>query len=310
LYPKESVENVGLPGHAMTPLGPLEFHGRANFMKLGIVLADAVTTVSPTYAREIQESPELGMGLEGVLRSRSDSLKGILNGIDYAVWDPRTDPLLPAHYSTEDLAGKATNRAHLLKAFGWDQQDEGPVVAMIGRLAVQKGWDLVLDAARRMVKLGLRLVVLGTGERAYEKRLAALTRRHPTRVGTALRFDEALAHLMEAGSDIFLMPSRYEPCGLNQMISLRYGSIPVVKATGGLRDTVTEFDPATRTGNGFLFSQHAPEAMLQALARAAKLYRDRPTWKKLVRNAMRTNCSWKASAEKYLELYGELIARG
>ncbi len=309
-YPIKSVQNLGLPRSATTPLGPLEFHGRANFMKLGIVLADAVTTVSPTYAREIQESPKLGMGLEGILRSRSDSLKGILNGIDYAVWDPRTDPFLPTHYSTEDLAGKAMNRGHLLKAFGWDQRDEGPIVAMIGRLAVQKGWDLVLDAARRMVKLGLRLVVLGTGDKDYERGLALLNRRHPTRVGTALRFDEALAHLMEAGSDIFLMPSRYEPCGLNQMISLRYGTIPVVKATGGLRDTVSEFDPATHTGNGFLFSQHAPEGMLQALARAARLYRDKPMWKKLVRNAMRSNCSWEASAVKYAGLYEELIARG
>jgi starch synthase len=279
-------------------------------MKLGITLADAVTTVSPTYAREIPESSEFGMGLEQVLRSRTATVTGILNGIDYEVWNPQTDPVLPARFSVEDRGPKATNRLHLLRAFGLDEHAREPVVAMIGRLASQKGWDLVLEGGRRMLKLGLRLVVLGTGDPDYEKGLVALSRRHPTRVGVALRFDEQLAHLMEAGADIFLMPSRYEPCGLNQMISLRYGTVPVVRATGGLRDSVREFDPATGKGNGFLFREYTAEALLQALARALKLHKQREAWGVLVGNAMRMDCSWRTSAKKYLQLYEQVAGQG
>ncbi len=302
-YPLSTGEAIGMPQEAVAPLGPLEFFGKANFMKLGIALADAITTVSPTYAEEIQESQDFGMGLEGVLRSRSNALRGILNGIDYDVWDPETDPHLAAPYSADDLSGKAVNRARLLETFGWPVDSKEPVVAMIGRLAAQKGWDLVLAAGRRMVKLGMRLAVLGTGDKVYEQGLTELSKRHPARVGAALRFDEALAHLMEAGADMFLMPSRYEPCGLNQMISLRYGTVPVVRATGGLRDTVVEFDPSASRGNGFLFHDYTPEAMLEALARAVRLYRRREVWETVIQNAMGGDHSWGVSAAEYLKLY-------
>jgi starch synthase len=306
-FPLSTAETIGMPAEAAAPMGPLEFFGKMNFMKLGIALADAITTVSPTYAQEIQESHEFGMGLEGVLRSRSEVVRGILNGIDYEVWNPEADVHIPGPYSAADLSGKAVNRAKLLETFGWPAQSREPVVAMIGRLAAQKGWDLVLDAGRRMVKLGLRLAVLGTGDKQYEKGLTELSKRHPGRVGAALRFDEALAHVMEAGADLFLMPSRYEPCGLNQMISLRYGTVPVVRATGGLRDTVVEFDPSTGRGNGFLFRECTSEAMLEALARALKLFGRPDAWQALVRNAMSGDHSWAASAREYLKLYRSLI---
>jgi starch synthase len=306
-FPLPMIEAIGLPPKATAPMGPAEFFGKANFMKLGISLADAITTVSPTYAGEIQQSQEFGMGLEGVLRSRSDSLQGILNGIDYEVWNPEADPHIAAPYSSDDLGGKAVNRAKLLEAFGWPEESREPVVAMIGRLAAQKGWDLVLAAGRRMVKLGVRLAVLGTGDKQYEAGLLELSKRHPARVGAALRFDEGLAHLMEAGADMFLMPSRYEPCGLNQMISLRYGTVPIVRSTGGLRDTVVEFDPDSASGNGLLFESYTPEAMLEALARAVRLYRRRDQWTRMVRTGMRADHSWDASARAYLELYESLI---
>jgi starch synthase len=310
VFPLSLGETVGLPPEASAPMAPLEFNHKANLMKLGVALADAVTTVSPTYALEIQRSPDLGMGLQGVLRHRSTSVTGILNGIDYEIWNTEHDPHIAAPYSVDDLSGKAENRARLLQTFGWEDQGDGPVVAMIGRLAAQKGWDLVLEAGRRMVKLGVRLAVLGTGDSTYERGLVQLSKRHPNRVGAALRFDEGLAHLMEAGADIFLMPSRYEPCGLNQMISLRYGTIPVVRDTGGLSDTITEYDPATGRGTGFLFKEYSAESMLKALVRAVKVFRQPELWSGVVRNAMLEDHSWESSAKAYLQLYERVAAQG
>ncbi len=307
IYSHAMSRDLGMPRMAAAPLGPLEFFGNVSFMKLGIALADAVTTVSPSYADEIQGSPEFGMGLEGILSSRSGAVRGILNGIDYTVWNPQTDPHLAAPYSDNNLSGKGANRAGLLRLFGWPEDSREPIVAMIGRLAAQKGWDLVLAAGRRMVKLGVRLAVLGTGDTAYERGLLELAERHPSRVGATLRFDEARAHLMEAGADMFLMPSRYEPCGLNQMISLRYGTVPVVRATGGLRDTVAEFDPGTGRGNGFLFEDYTPDAMLEALARALRVFRQRDQWRQIVRNGMSADHSWTTSARAYLQLYDSIV---
>jgi starch synthase len=304
VFPKEVVPHLGLPWSAFRPDG-MEFYDRLSFMKAGLVAADAVTTVSPTYAREIL-GPEGGFGLDPVLRHRRDRLTGILNGIDVAEWDPATDPHLPAHYSARALSGKARCKAALQREMGLDLRPDVPLLTMVSRLAEQKGVDLVTAALPGMFGRDVQLAVLGSGDPVYEQALGAAARARPGRMGVQIGFDEGLAHRLEAGGDAFLMPSRFEPCGLNQMYSLRYGTVPVVRAVGGLEDTVEDYDGWNR-GTGFKFRDYTPAALLLAVRRCLDAYRDRRAWRGLVARGMAQDFSWERSAQSYEALYGRLV---
>ncbi|HSH28318.1 MAG TPA: glycogen synthase GlgA, partial [Thiohalobacter sp.] len=309
LFPWETFRDLGLPGHWWS-LHALEFHGQLAFIKGGLVFADWITTVSPTYAREIQ-TPAFGGGLEGLLRVRADRLRGILNGVDYRIWNPAQDPHLPQPYHSRSLAGKAVNKAQLQREFGLPRQPQAPLLAHIGRLVEQKGVDLLLACLPRLLASGAQLVLLGSGQPQLEADLRALRDRYPDRVGLRLDYDEALAHRIEAGADIFVMPSRFEPCGLNQLYSLRYGTVPVVRRTGGLADTVIDADATTLaagTATGFVFADPTATALEAALRQALALYRQPRVWKQLIRTAMRQDFSWKRSAAQYLELYETALA--
>jgi starch synthase len=280
-----------------TPDG-IEYYGDINFLKAGIVYADRVTTVSENYAREIQ-SPELGFGLDGVLRSRQRDLGGIINGIDYSLWNPQTDTLIPHPYT--DFAGKQQNKTCFTQEC--DLTCDRPVIGMVSRIADQKGFDLIIKIFEDIMELGYNFILLGVGDEAYHRKLKQYEQVYPTRVSINLKFDERLAHRIYAGSDFFLMPSQYEPCGLGQLISLKYGSVPIVRRTGGLADTVTEFDPVEQTGNGFVFSEYSPEALLDALSRAYQTFGDRDIFISLSERCMTYDFSWNESAKKYLHLY-------
>jgi len=283
----------------------LEFYGKVSFLKGGLVSADAITTVSPTYAREIL-TPEFGCGLEGVLAARSSVLSGIVNGLDLEIWDPATDASLPAPFTAATVeAGKGAARAALAAELGLDPAG-APLAGMVSRLAEQKGADVLAAALDEIVALGYNLVVLGTGERRYEETMAAAEQAHPGRIRVLLKFDERLAHLIYAASDVFLMPSRYEPCGLGQMIAMRYGSLPVVHRTGGLADTVT--DAADAEGTGFVHDELTPAALVEALERARAAIADPEALAALRRRAMARDFSWDASARQYVELYRKLLA--
>jgi starch synthase len=270
-------------------------------MKAGIIYSDTVTTVSPTYAREIQ-TPEFGYGLDGVLKSRSSDLVGILNGADYGVWDPRSDKLIPYRYGPDDLTGKRLCRKHLVSRLGLKLREGVPLVGMISRLVDQKGFDLVAEAFSRLMDLDLGIVILGTGEKEYHGLLAGYAKRYPGRVSVNIAFDEELAHQIEAGCEMFLMPSKYEPCGLNQMYSMKYGTIPIVRKTGGLADSVTDFD-ASPDSTGFVFEEYSSDGLCEAVARARATYRDRSAWKGLVERAMKRDFSWPQQAKLYVDAY-------
>lgn len=306
IFPPEKLPLSGIPSSELSPEG-LEYWGRISLLKAGIVYADVITTVSPRYSKEIQ-TPELGLGMEGILRKRSDALHGILNGADYRHWDPVSDPFLPFHYSLEDMGGKGQNKERLISEMGLDDSmSSKPLLCFISRLSAQKGCDLLLEVGKRVVGEDAGIVVLGAGEEHYEKAMAELAKTHPGRIALRLGFDEGLAHRILAGSDILLVPSRYEPCGLTQMYGLRYGTIPVVRATGGLSDTIRQFDPATGQGNGFRFEPYEPEAFFSAVQRALTLYRRVRIWKQLVLGGMREDFSWDRSARSYLEIYEGLL---
>lgn len=308
VFPKAKFAVTGLPQELLRSQDGVEFYGKFSFMKAGIVSADAIATVSERYAEEITSDPELGCGLQEELRARKDVLFGILNGIDDTVWNPKSDRLIVKNYSAADLAGKAENKKALVEELGLPYRPEVPVIGMISRLADQKGFDLLEEALPELMAKELQFVLLGTGAPKYHKLFTKLAKRYPKKVSVALRFDDRLAHQIEAGADMFLMPSRYEPCGLNQMYSLVYGTIPIVRATGGLADTITEFDRARCTGNGFVFSEYSAAALLQAVERALAVWADQKIWVRLVKSAMRSNFSWKNSASKYVRLYARLEA--
>ena len=295
---------TGLGWEHFTPDG-LEFWGKISYLKAGLVYADWLTTVSPTYAREIQTA-ELGCGMDGVLRARADRLVGILNGIDVDEWDPQGDPHVPAPYSARDLAGKRQAKVVLQTAFALPVTPEAPLLAMISRLVDQKGCDILVPVIPALAERGCQIVVLGTGEPAFEDAFRDLAKRYPRQVGVRIAYDNALSHKIEAGADMFLMPSRYEPCGLNQMMSLRYGTVPIVRATGGLADTVVEAAPE-RGGNGFTFGAYDSALLLSAVDRALAAFRDRVRWEAIVRNGMEADFSWDASARRYADLYGVAV---
>lgn len=281
--------------------------GRVSFLKAGILYSGVLTTVSRTHAREIQ-SEAYGMGLQGMLRARSHHLVGIANGIDYDEWNPERDPHLPHPYSRQDLSGKAGNKRHLLDGFGLDGGEGAPLAGIVSRLTVQKGFDLCFTVLPALLsQRDLRLAVLGSGEARYEQLFAWLRESFPGRVGFYRGYSEPLAHLVEAGADLFLMPSRYEPCGLNQMYSQRYGTPPVVRRTGGLADTVEPYDPASGRGTGFVFEHFTPEGFRWALELALDTHRNREAWLRLVRNGMARDFSWDSQIDQYVALYRALV---
>ncbi len=301
-----AVAEVGLAGVASLLHQEHLAQGWFGFLETGLLYADAVTAVSRTYAREIL-TPELGMGLDGLLRARRASVHGIVNGVDYDVWSPEKDALIPQRFSASDLAGKARCKAELLQRVGLPADPATPVVGVVSRLTAQKGFDLCEGVLPEFLAKGaLRLVVLGSGDPGIASFFEALTRAFPRHAAYAKRFDDPLAHLIEAGSDLFLMPSRFEPCGLNQMYSLRYGTIPIVRRTGGLADTVELWDPDTQRGTGIVFDHYTAEGLRWALRSGLELYRDKRAWARLQQNAMAQDFSWDRQVEEYVRLYRSL----
>jgi len=304
LFDEKALERAGLP-YYLFDMEFMEFYGKVNFLKGGIVFSNAVNTVSRRYSWEIQ-TPEYGAGLDGILRKRSDRLFGILNGVDYSAWNPETDKFIAANYSLEDLSGKEECKKDLLKEFNLPYIRGKPLIGMVSRLAGQKGFDLLREALPDMMIRDLQLVILGTGEREYHEYFNSIAGEYPDRLGVKLAYDNALAHKIEAGSDMFLMPSKYEPCGLNQMYSLKYGTVPVVRGTGGLDDTITEWDGDSE-GNGFKFYDYDHRAMLDCLDRALKAYLNKEAWHRIISNGMREDHSWAASAGEYVKLYQNML---
>lgn len=305
-FPAETFGALALPENFFSIYG-LEFYGKVNFMKAGLHYADRITTVSPSYAREIQQA-EFGFGMDGLLRSRSGVLTGILNGVDPAHWNPQTDPHITAHYGTADAAGKRACKTALRSELGLTQGD-GPVFGIVSRLTAQKGIDLVLEALPAMLAGGGQLVVLGSGEAALEKQLRAMATAHRGAVSVCIGYDEALAHRIIAGSDVVLVPSRFEPCGLTQLYALAYGSLPLVRRVGGLADTVCDVSPAhvaAGSATGFVFAEATAAGLRDALQRVLVAWREPKSWARLRANAMRQDFGWAASARRYLELYREL----
>jgi starch synthase len=280
--------------------------GAASALKAGIIAADSLSTVSPRYAHEIQ-TPDQGYGLDWLMRMRRDRLVGIANGVDYEIWNPETDPDIAAHFSADDLTGKRECKLDLLRRFGLPEEPGRPIIAIISRLVGQKGYDLIRQAASGILETGAFFIALGAGAREYEDFLQSWHDAAPDRVGIYKGYaGEPLAHQIEAGADIFIMPSLYEPCGLNQMYSMRYGTVPVVRATGGLADTVENYDVKTNKGNGFKFGPYSGPAMLEKIREAIYFYTQADVWARIQRNGMTTDNSWSAAANKYLELYREM----
>lgn len=307
-FPPQTTERLLFPW-ALFTMDRVEQFDRFNFLKGGIVYSDMLTTVSRKYAEEIQTA-EFGHDLEGVLSGRAADLRGILNGVDYAQWDPATDGYLAAHYTANVLTGKRECRTDLLHAFGLESVNPAtPVLGIVSRFATQKGLDILAGIADELMLRDVAVVVLGSGESYYENFFREWAVRRPDRVSVQIRYDEPLAHKVEAGSDIFLMPSRYEPSGLNQMYSLRYGAVPVVRATGGLEDTIEEWNPEQGSGTGFKFYGYEPRDFLAAIDRALTAFQDKKSWQRLMRNGMVKNYSWTQPARLYAEVYAEVAKR-
>ncbi len=286
----------------------LEFYGKINFLKGGIVFADAITTVSRKYMEEIQ-TEEFGCGLQGVFQDRRQDLYGILNGVDYEEWSPETDPFIRQRYGPGNLRGKRVCKADLQQEFRLEAKEDAPLIGIISRLIEQKGVDLILANMENMIALGVQFVLLGTGEEKYHLRFQKYAEQYPRQIGVKIGFDNALAHKIEAGADIFLMPSRYEPCGLNQIYSLKYGTVPIVRATGGLDDTIQDFTPANPEGNGFKFGEYSSSCLLETIKRALYDYQDKFRWENLVLRGMAADFSWEHSARAYLQVYQKTLAK-
>lgn len=307
VFPQATYVALDLP-ESLWSFHSLEFHGQLSFIKGGLVYADRITTVSPNYAKEIQ-TPEFGYGLEDLLGYRSQDLFGILNGIDTEYWNPEKDHYIAAHYSIRNLAGKKQNKDALLERFKLPLKTNVPLIGLVGRIVQQKGVDIILDSFAKIMQWPLQIVLLGSGDAEYEKALRAAQRKYPDKLGIHIGYDEGLAHLIEAGADLFLMPSRFEPCGLNQMYSLRYGTLPIVRNVGGLADTVVdanEANLAAGVANGFVFSGEMGADLARAIERALDLYQKPSLWKKLQLIGMWRNSSWENSAEQYIELYSQI----
>ncbi|MBW2020276.1 MAG: glycogen synthase GlgA [Deltaproteobacteria bacterium] len=302
LFPQDKLPICGLPASEFHPEG-LEYWGQISLLKAGIMYADAITTVSPRYSQEIQ-TPEFGLGMDGTLRKRSADLYGILNGADYHVWDPARDVHVPANYSPGKMAGKRRCKESLIQEMGLEPSlRKSPLLGMISRLDFQKGLDLLVQILDEVLALDVGLVVLGSGDERIQKAIQAAAERHPGHVGLEIDFNEPLAHRIMAGADMFLVPSRYEPCGLTQIYALKYGTVPIVRATGGLDDTIQAFDPKSGKGTGFKFVPYEPKALLDQIKKAVKTYHNGSAWGKVVKNGMKADFSWDESARKYVLLY-------
>lgn len=308
-FGRDSLAGLGLPEHAWRFDG-VEYHGTLSFLKAGLQLASQISTVSPTYAREIQDE-HFGYGLAPLLRHRAGALRGILNGVDTDIWNPADDPAIATPYAANRLAAKRTNKAALQAEMGLRPDDDRPLFGVISRLTQQKGLDLLLTIADGLPHLPAQLVVLGSGDKAMEAGYRELADRYPGEIAVRIGFDEGLAHRIEAGADCFVMPSRFEPCGLNQMYSLRYGTPPIVRATGGLADTVVDVNDDTladKTANGFVLDSDTPHALWVAMTRVAEAWQDRRLWQRIQQNGMRRDFSWKHAANDYLNLYRDALA--
>lgn len=299
-------------GEHYYPGGPVEYHGDVSFMKTGLMFSDLISTVSETYAKEIL-TPEYGSGLEIVLQSRQDDLYGILNGVDYGEWDPKNDVMIPHQFSINDLSGKLKNKKYLLDHLGIKFDENIPLIGMVSRMAVQKGFDIFAGAVDELMKLNAQWTVLGNGEEKYENFFRSIAEKYPEKFSVYIGFNNELSHLIEAGADMFLMPSHYEPCGLNQIYSLRYGTVPIVRNTGGLADTVQDWDEykhkGEETGNGFSFNDYTSYALFKTVERAVGTFRNKDFWKKIQMNGMSRDYSWVSSAKKYIALYEKAVEK-
>jgi starch synthase len=298
-------------GWDLMRIDALEYWGRISYLKSGLMFSQMITTVSPRYAREIQ-TPEYGFGFDGILRYRSNDVVGILNGIDYDQWDPARDPHIPEPFTADDTAGKREAKRAVLERYGLRADEAAlarPLVGLISRLVDQKGFDLIAEIADQLTALDASFVLLGNGERRYEDLWLGLAARHRDRIGAKIGFDEPLAHLIEAGADLFLMPSRFEPSGLNQMYSMRYGTVPIVRAVGGLDDTVRNFNPRAGEGTGFSFNDYTAQALLNTVRWALDVFQDRQAWQGIQREGMMQDFSWDASARQYVKVYERAMAR-
>ncbi|MFH1825491.1 MAG: glycogen synthase GlgA [Candidatus Firestonebacteria bacterium] len=308
IFSKEIMKIAELPLSLFT-LDKLEFWGMINFMKAGLIFSDLISTVSEAYSKEIQNGDEFGMGLEGVLKERSKDLYGIINGIDYNQWNPETDKNLPLTYNIASISKKLEIKKHLLNKFNIPFNINTATIGLVTRLDNQKGIDIFIESIDDLMKLNVRFIILGSGERKYHESLKMLSKKYPEKICISLKFDEKLAHIIYSGSDFILMPSKFEPCGLAQLISFRYGTVPIVRAVGGLADTVKNFDINRKTGSGFTFSDYSSKALIGAVKNALEVYNDKKIWSKLIVKNMKLDFSWKKSAEKYIELYGKAIRK-
>lgn len=301
LFPADTLPLLMLPWDLFT-ISKMEFFGQVNFLKGALAYSDFVTTVSKKYSSEIQTA-EFGFGLEGVLRERASTVTGILNGVDYDEWGPETDRFIVAKYSAADLSGKLKCKQDLLTSFGIAADSGLPVIGIVSRFAAQKGFDLISQVMDRLAREDMIVVALGAGDKAYEEMFRRLNKQFPNKIAVKVAYDNALAHKIEAGSDMFLMPSRYEPCGLNQIYSMKYGTVPIVRATGGLDDTIESWSPRTEKGTGFKFTNYNGEELLLTIKRAVQAFRDQSSWQVLMRNGMAKDYSWNASAKEYVRVY-------
>jgi starch synthase len=302
LFPPDTLPLLTLPWDLFT-ISKMEFFGQVNFLKGALMYSDFVTTVSKKYSQEIQTS-EFGFGLEGVLHDRSGTVAGILNGVDYDEWSPQTDKFIAAKYSPQDLVGKTKCKQDLLTTFGLTGADwRQPVIGIVSRFAAQKGFDLIAQIMDRLAREEMIVVALGAGDKSYQDMFVRLNKQFPHKIAVKVAYDNAIAHKIEAGSDMFLMPSRYEPCGLNQIYSLKYGTVPIVRATGGLDDTIENWNSRTSKGTGFKFTEYSGEALLLTIKEALRAFRDQASWQTLMRNGMSKDFSWNASAREYIRIY-------
>jgi len=305
IFPKKAINDLDIPERFFTP-DSLEFNNKLNLMKSGIIYADSLNTVSSKYAKEMTEAHK-GCGLDGLVKTRKDDFYGILNGVDYSVWSPQSDKNIKTNYTFETIEKKSECKKDLITYTGLEINVDKPLIGCVSRFVEQKGIDLLADIMSDLVFLGAGVVMLGNGDAHYNNLFASIAKKYPKNVYVCNDFNDELAHKIEAGSDIFVMPSRYEPCGLNQMYSIKYGTIPVVRATGGLDDVIVDYEDNIDDANGFKFGPPTKEAFLKAIKRAFKVYKDKPAWKKLMQRAMEYDFSWNKSAKQYLELYRKLL---
>lgn len=307
IFKKNVAQNLEIDAKEIEENGAFEHYGNLNLLKGAINYSDQITTVSETYAREVSTNKDFGYGLEKILQKKSKSFTGILNGVDYSVWSPDTDKQIPFKYSEDDLEGKEQNKQALLNRVNLKYQTGIPVIGMISRIVEQKGFALLLEAMDQLMGLNLQFVILGTGDKKIEKQIFSLQKKYPGKISLNQAFDETLAHMIEAGSDLFLMPSAYEPCGMNQMYSLKYGTIPIVHKVGGLAETINEYNPVDKSGNGFVFEKYLAKELIRAVKRALKTYKKSEIWKELQISAMQEDFSWDRSAKAYLNLYMTML---